>query len=68
MSEDGLRSVSRAALYDDWLLAETEATLALARWRTAGPTARAHAHAAYSDALAREGLAADLLAWRVREA
>ena len=61
-----MSEVTNGALYDDWVLAETEATLALARWRAARPGARAGAHAAYSEALAREGLAADLLAWRVR--
>jgi hypothetical protein len=59
------RFVSPAALYDDWLVAETEATLALAAWFAARPGAKADTHALYAAAVAREALAADLLAARL---
>jgi hypothetical protein len=62
------RLISPAALYDDWLLAETEATLALAAWRSARPGAKATAHDSYVAALAREARAADLLASRLSPA
>jgi hypothetical protein len=59
------RVISPAALYDDWLVAETEATLALADWRGARPGAKAKAHGSYVAALAREACAAELLASRL---
>jgi hypothetical protein len=46
----GARPVSPAALYDEWLMAETRATLALAAWRTA---ARGEKSAAYARYVAR---------------
>jgi hypothetical protein len=63
-----MRLISPAALYDDWLVAETEATLALAAWRAARPGAKARAYGSYVAALAREARAADLLASRLRPA
>jgi hypothetical protein len=60
-----MRLISPAALYDDWLVAETEATLALAAWRAARPGAKARAHDTYVAALGREARAADLLATRL---
>jgi hypothetical protein len=56
-----VRPVSPAALYDDWLIAETEATLALAAWRAARPAAKPWAHASYLAALDREQDAALML-------
>ena len=64
----GIHLLSPAALYDDWLAAETEATLALSAWRIARPGAKAKAHAVYVAALAREADAADLLATRLSPA
>jgi hypothetical protein len=63
-----IRFLSAASLHDDWLVAETEASLALAAWRAARPGAKARAHAAYVAALSREAHAADLLAARVSPA
>jgi hypothetical protein len=63
-----LRLLSPASLYDDWLVAETEASLALAAWRDARPGSKARAHASYAAALTREARAADLLAARLRPA
>lgn len=64
----GIRLLSPASLYDDWLVAETEASLALTAWRDARPGAKARAYATYVAALAREARAADLLAARVSPA
>src|SRR4051794_4906980 len=60
--------LSPASLYDDWLVAETKASLALAAWPEARPAARARPSAAYAAALAHEASAADLLAARLRHA
>ena len=68
LSRFNVRLVSPAALYDNWLLAETEAALALTAWRDARPGIRARAHAAYAAALEREAHAAGLLAARLRAA
>ena len=43
----GVRAVSPAALYDDWLLAETEATLALVAWHTAPRSLKSAAYTRY---------------------
>jgi hypothetical protein len=43
----GVPRVSAGALYDDWLMAETDATLALAAWRTAARHEKAAAYARY---------------------
>jgi hypothetical protein len=64
----GIRLLSPASLYDDWLVAETEASLALTAWREARPAAKARAYGAYVAALAREARAADLLAARLSPA
>jgi hypothetical protein len=61
-----MRLISPAALYDDWLVAETKATIALEAWRTARSGAKPAAYATYVAALAYEEHAADLLAIRVR--
>jgi hypothetical protein len=56
--------VSAGLLYDDWLLAETEATLALAEWTSASRAGKAAAHAQYVAALDAEcAAAAQLEQW-----
>jgi hypothetical protein len=65
LAQFSTRLISPAALYDDWLAAETDATLALAAWRAARPGAKAGAHGSYVAALSREARAAELLASRV---
>lgn len=59
------RRLSPAALYDNWLVAETHATLALAAWFAAPHDAKPQAHALYSAALIREAHAANLLEMRL---
>jgi hypothetical protein len=56
------RAVSAAALYDDWLAAETEATLSLAVWRDASRDRNAAAYRVYVSALDAEAAAAAQLA------
>ena len=60
------RMPSPAALFDDWLIAETEATLALQAWRAARPFGKRRAHASYLAALDREEHAATRLASRLQ--
>jgi hypothetical protein len=62
------RPSSPSALFDNWLIAETDAALALEAWRAASPGAKPHAHAAYVVALDREEHAAAVLAIRLRMA
>jgi len=62
------RLLAPAALFDDWLIAETEATLALAAWRAARSATKPRAHASYRAALDREEQAAAALANRLRRA
>ena len=62
------RLLAPAALFDDWLIAETEATLALAAWRAARSASKPRAHASYRAALDREEHAAAALANRLRRA
>jgi hypothetical protein len=52
-------------LFDAWLSAETEASLALAAWRSSGREEKADAYAAYLAALDREAHAAKTLQLRV---
>ena len=54
-------------LYDAWLFAEADATLALAAWRTAARPDKGDAHAAYIAALERETHAAAVLEDRIRD-
>ncbi len=61
----GLRRVRAADLYDAWLFAEVEATLALAAWRSAPTEAKADAYDVYVAAVDREARAADVLALRL---
>jgi hypothetical protein len=60
------RAVSAAALYDDWLVAETEATLSLAVWRDAPHGHKAAAYRLYASALDAEAAAAAQLAQLLR--
>ena len=59
--------ISPAALYDTWLLAETEATLALTAWRAAARSEKGAAYAIYAAALEIEAAAANQLRDRVAE-
>ena len=63
-----IRRVRPAGLFDAWTFAETEATLALAAWRSAPGHLKGDAHAAYLAALDREAHAASLLARRLSPA
>jgi hypothetical protein len=60
-----LRDVRPIDLYDAWLFAEAEATLALRAWRMAARPAKAETSAAYRAALDREEHAARVLAGRL---
>jgi hypothetical protein len=51
-----------AELWDAWRLAEIESGFALNKWYSASNGDKARAYAAYTAALEREALAADLLA------
>ena len=57
-----------AALFDAWLLAEADATSALAAWRSAASDDKAAAYAAYRAALDREAQAARTLELRLAAA
>jgi hypothetical protein len=57
-----------AELFDAWLFAETDATLALAAWRSAARAEKHDAHAAYVAALDREAHAAAVLEHRLSPA
>jgi hypothetical protein len=57
-----------ADLYDAWLFAESDATLALAAWQSADRAEKPDAHAAYLAALDREAHAATVLEHRLRPA
>jgi len=63
-----LGGVRPADLYDAWMFAEADATLALAAWRSAARADKPDAHFAYVAALDREAHAADLLEYRIRGA
>ena len=65
LAKAGIRLLSPASLYDDWMVAEAEASLALTAWRDAKYGSKARAYASYVAALAREARAADLLAARL---
>jgi len=60
-----LGQVRPAALFDAWLFAEADATLALAAWRSAASSNKAAAYAAYRAALDREAQAASALELRL---
>ena len=57
-----------AALFDAWLFAEADATLALATWRSARSDDKAAAYATYRAALDREAQAARMLELRLAAA
>ena len=61
----GVRRLRAAELYDAWLFAETDATLALAAWFSAPSDQKRDAYAAYSAALEREAHAAGMLELRL---
>ena len=54
-------------LWDAWLFAEADATLALATWTRAPDSDKARAHAMYAAALDREEQAARVLGLRLGE-
>jgi hypothetical protein len=54
-----------ADLFDAWMFAEADATLALGVWCSAPRAEKRNAHAAYVAALERETKAADVLRRRV---
>lgn len=56
-----LKRIRPADLFDAWLLAETEATLALSAWRSAARHEKADAYTNYAAALDREDQAAGRL-------
>jgi hypothetical protein len=60
-----LRESSPAALYDDWLLAETQASLELAAWYDAAHGDKAAAYARYAAGTDAEEAAAARLAQRI---
>jgi hypothetical protein len=53
-----LMRIRPAELFDAWMFAETEASLALSAWRSARREQKADAYAAYLAALDREAQAA----------
>ena len=63
-----IKALRAADLFDAWLFAETDATLALANWRSAPREQKAEAYAAYVAALDREAQAASLLELRLAPA
>ena len=63
-----VRALSPAALYDDWLVAETEASLALTGWRDAERHDKLAADARYVAAFDAEEAAAMRLQQRLRGA
>ena len=61
----GLRRLRPDDLFDAWLFAETDATLALAAWKYASTAEKRDAYVAYLAALDREAQAAGLLELRL---
>jgi hypothetical protein len=57
-----------AALFDAWLFAEADATLALAAWRSAASDDKAAAYTTYRATLDREAQAARMLELRLAAA
>ena len=64
----GAGGIRPAALFDAWLFAEADATLALAAWRFAASDHKAGAYTAYRAALDREAQAARMLELRLAAA
>jgi hypothetical protein len=65
LARRSLKRVRPADLFDAWMFAEAEATLALARWRSARRAEKADAYAVYVAALDREAHAARILELRL---
>jgi hypothetical protein len=61
----GIQRLRPADLFDAWMFAEADATLAIAAWRAAPREEKGDAYAAYVAALDRETQAADILALRL---
>ena len=61
----GLQRLRPADLFDAWLFAEADATLALGAWRAAPRGEKGDAYAAYLAAFDRETHAARILALRL---
>jgi hypothetical protein len=64
----GLTRLRPAELFDAWMFAETEASLALTAWRSARSEEKADAYSAYLAALDREAQAAKTLQLRLAPA
>jgi hypothetical protein len=64
----GVGRIRPAALFDAWLFAEADATLALGAWRSAASDDKAAAYATYRAALDRETQAAWMLELRLAAA
>ena len=61
----GIQRLRPADLFDAWLFAEADATLAIAAWRAAPREEKADAYSAYVAAFDRETQAASILALRL---
>jgi hypothetical protein len=61
----GLQRLRPADLFDAWMFAEADATLAMAAWRAAPREEKADAYSAYVAAFDRETQAASILALRL---
>jgi hypothetical protein len=61
----GLQRLRPADLFDAWMFAEADATLAIAAWRAAPREEKQDAYAAYVAAFDRETQAARILAARL---
>jgi hypothetical protein len=61
----GIQRLRPADLFDAWLFAEADATLAIAAWRAAPREEKAEAYSAYVAAFDRETQAAHILALRL---
>ena len=61
----GIQRLQPADLFDAWMFAEADATLAIATWRAAPSEEKGDAYAAYVAALDRETQAARVLALRL---
>jgi hypothetical protein len=68
LARRGLRRLRPGDLFDAWMFAEADATLALAGWRSARRAEKADAYAVYLAALDREAQAALMLQLRLAPA
>jgi hypothetical protein len=62
------KPLSAADLFDEWMIAEADATLALADWTAAPQRDKSETYSAYAAALDREADAAEALALHMRRA